>query len=482
MRKIVCCALGAAVLFSSLGLASCGKKTGGGTRYTIRAEYFPETRTLSADMTATVVNTSAKPLSELKFELWANAYREGAKFKPVSDLFYRSAYYNGTSYGDTEIKGIRGAESFSVGGEDDNILTLCLASALEPGESAEIGISFDVELAVVNHRLGEARSTVNLANFYPVLCHLTDDGFSEYVYSYNGDPFVSAVSDYDVTLTVPAAYSLATGFAAEETELEEKRTYHVCAEGVRDIAFVLGKTLQCVTEEVGGTEVAYYYYRDPSPAETLRCAAESLAFYEDSFGEYAYPRYAVVETGFVYGGMEFPALSMISSDLRENERPSVVAHETAHQWWYAMVGSNQFENAWQDEGLAEYSSALFFEAHPGYGVEYADFIGASESSYRAFFSVYSQLHGEADTTMNRPLTAFSGEYEYRNIAYDKGVILFDRIREVTGERKFMNALKRYAGAYQGKIASPAQLVGCFSKAGANVSALFDSFLEGKCVI
>ena len=180
--------------------------------------------------------------------------------------------------------------------------------------------------------------------------------------------------------------------------------------------------------------------------------------------------------------MEYPALSMISYDLKEGEIAPVVVHETAHQWWYSQVGSDQFDSAWQDEGLAEYSSALFFGEHPDYGVTYRDFVGASERAYRAFFSVYSQIKGDADTRMNRPLSSFESGYEYRSVAYDKGVILFDRVREVTGEKKFFSALKTYCKEYAGKIASPEEMIACFHRAGANVEGLFASFTEGKCVI
>ena len=487
MRKIFAFAMSAAVAVSCVSLASCGKKHAEGrTQYTITAEYFEETRTLSAEMTVSVKNHTMSAIDELKFQLWANAYREGAKYAPVSELFSRAAYYNGKSYGEMKIKGISGADSFSVGGEDANILTLKLKSPLEVGKRTEVTVNFEVALANVKHRLGYTQHTVNLGGFYPVLCYIGENGFEEYVYSSNGDPFVSEIADYDVTLTVPETYVLGSGFSAEELADENpddgKRPYHVRAEGVRDVAFVLGKDFQVLTDTVDDKEVAYYYYADTSPETALKAAKESLAFYSETFGEYEYPRYAVVEADFVYGGMEYPALSMIASDLRTAERPTVVAHETAHQWWYSMVGSNQFEHAWQDEGLAEYSTALFFEAHPEYNVKYSEFIEGCERSYRAFFSVYSQVHGEADTTMSRPLTKFSGEYEYRNIAYDKGVILFDRVRDVAGARKFNAALKRYASTYSGTVATPAQLIGCFSKAGVNVAGLFDSFTKGLCVI
>ena len=211
-------------------------------------------------------------------------------------------------------------------------------------------------------------------------------------------------------------------------------------------------------------------------------AADSLSFYEKTFGDYAYPAYTVVQTDFPYGGMEYPMLSMISLSLHQSEVAAVVAHETAHQWWYAMVGSDQYNEAWQDEGLAEYSVALFWDAYPQYGGSYKEMVALSESGYRAFFSVYSQVSKSSDTRMSRPLSEFGGLYEYRSIAYDKGVILFDRVRTVAGERKVLRALSRYAKRYGGKIASADDLISCFVDVGAHVAELFASFIEGKCVI
>ncbi len=488
MKKIFCCAAaGAAMLFAAAGLAACGKGSEKRDRYTIDATYLSETKTLTAQMRAEIENPLPMSTDELKFQLWGNAFREGAKYAPVSDLFANSAYYNGKSYGKMSVSAVEGAESFSVCGEDENILSVKLKKSVGAGKRVVLTFSFEVTLAEINHRLGVSECGVNLANFYPALCAVENGAFAEHVYSCSGDPFVSETADFDVTLTVPESYVFISGFAAEEVAQKEPKdgfkAYHVCEKGVRDVAFVLGKDLKCITQKAGECEVAYYYpASDTDPERTLGIAAESLSFYEEKFGGYEYPRYTVAMTGFVYGGMEFPALSMISSDLRQNEIPAVVAHETAHQWWYAMVGSDQYNCAWQDEGLAELSSALFLDKYPDYGTSYQDLITSSEQAYRAFFSVHSQINKEADTTMTRPLTAYSGDYEYRSIAYDKGVILFDRVREVMGERKFMSALKNYCREYRGKIATQMELVACFERYSGGIDDLFASFIEGRCVI
>lgn len=482
MKKTVACALACALSLSPVVLfAACAGDDCARNSYSITAEYFPEERKLDAKMTAHVSNRTENVLGALKFQLYPNAFREGAAVCPVDDASRGSVFYRGESFGGIEITAVEGAKSFEISGEDCNILSTELHDELYPDDCAELTLSFTVTLPQANYRFGAGEHCVNLANFYPVLCACSESGFTEYTYAPYGDPFVSECSDYDVTLTVPDSLTAVYGGAGECERRDGKNIYRVRAENVRDTAFVLG-AFECAKGRAAGVDVEYYYVKDESPLTALSAAEQSLNYFSKTFGDYPYPNYKVVQTDLAAGGMEYPALSMISYDLKEGEIAPVVVHETAHQWWYSQVGSDQFDNAWQDEGLAEYSSALFFGEHPDYGVTYRDFVGASERAYRAFFSVYSQIKGDADTRMNRPLSSFESGYEYRSVAYDKGVILFDRVREVTGEKKFFSALKTYCKEYAGKIASPEEMIACFHRAGANVEGLFASFTEGKCVI
>lgn len=481
MKKIFVCAFGAFLMVGSLaGFSGCGEKAASRPHYSIAGEYFPDTRKLTAEMQVTVPNLTGKTLESLSFELWANAYREGAKYAPISPLYRDAAYYDGESFGGISVSSVEGAAGFQVCGEDENILSVSLSEPLDPEKSVTLGMNFEVTLAKVNHRLGAGEHNVTLANFYPTLCAAGENGFLEYVYASNGDPFVSDCADFDVTLTFPSEYEAAYSGEGSISRVSGKKTLSAKTERARDVAFVLGKGLKKIEASAEGKQVEYFYFGDDDPETALKAAADSLSYFSDAFGDYLYPKYTVVETDFPYGGMEYSALSMIAPDLKGSDVAAVVAHETAHQWWYSMVGNNQFETPWLDEGLAEYSSALFLEEYPEYGVNYRDFIHRSENGYRTYFSVKSQLAGDKDTNMNRPLTSYSGEYEYRNLAYDKGVILFDRVRSVTGDKKFFAGLRRYFEENSGRIASPEDLISCF-KSG-NVGELIRSFTDGKCVI
>ena len=227
MKKIICLALCGALAVGALGLTACSKELPRNC-YSMTLEYSSETRTLTGDMTAQIVNTSENACETLSFQLWANAYREGAKYAPVSELFTAAAYYQGASYGGIEVTGVAGAQGFRVAGEDANILEVTLTEPLYPGEQVTLGMQFCVTLAQVNHRLGVGENAVTLTGFYPVLCSC--GGTQEHVYADLGDPFVSECADYEVTLTLPESYTLAYTGEGERAVSDGKATYHVRAD------------------------------------------------------------------------------------------------------------------------------------------------------------------------------------------------------------------------------------------------------------
>ena len=168
---------------------------------------------------------------------------------------------------------------------------------------------------------------------------------------------------------------------------------------------------------------------------------------------------------------------MISDKLDAEGNIYTIVHENAHQWWYAMVGSDQLNSAWQDEGLAEYSSLMFFETHPDYNFTRLGIVGSATKAYRAYFSVYNQIFGEANTAMNRHISEFDSDYEYANIAYNKGLILFDMLRQSIGDEKFTSALKDYFNGNLYSIAPCENLYASFLKYG-DLEGFFASFIEG----
>ena len=483
MRKGISVALTALLLGSIFPALSCAKMEKGDTRYEIIAEYVPENKTLAGTVKVTFENNTSEALSVLKFQLYPNAYRENALYKPVSTAYAASAYYAGESYGEMTISSVHGSKNWEIMGEDENILYVYLERELYPDDKVVLDIGFLTKLANVNHRTGITENSVNLGQFYPILCHFKNGGFVENVYYSDGDPFVSACAEYKVSLTLPKEYEVAaSGELMGERTLESKKVHTMYATNVRDFACVLYKNGRVISEKVGNTTLSYYYYADETPQDTLAVTSEAFAYYQERFGDYPYSTYTLAETGLCFGGQEYPCLTMLSDEIKTEEKPRAVAHEVAHQWWYGVVGSNQVENAWQDEGLAEYSALCFFEKYEKYGHTREGLATAALREYRSYYDVYGSVLGRTDTRMTRHLKDYVSEYEYKCLSVDKAVVMLDTLRKSIGDKKFFHALEKYYGGCAYKVASVGELIGCFEKAGVDVAGFFDSFLSGKAVL
>ena len=463
LKRAVCVLM--AVPFAAvlcLGLVSC--KVEARSSYALDLEYVPAAGILYGEMTVTAVNTSETPQDKLNFALYPNIFREDAPVSPLPEAYRSAAYYDGESFGGIDVREISGGEGeVSENGEE---LTVTLPRALKQGESAELSMKFEVMLPRMNFLLGIGEHTVNLLHFYPALC-AEAPAFTQF------GGFPAERADYTVSLTVPASYDIICGFEGESNEQNGRTTFTMRAENVQNVSFVLAEGMTC-----SAGETAQYWHLRRDASEALAAAEGSLAFFSETFGQYSYPAFAVVETdlpfSFVGAGLALVPSSLAGEDLQE-----AVVRAIARQWWGEMAGSDHTLHPWQDEGLSAWSAALYF----GNADEeaYRTRISAAEGRYRAFVSVREQLSGAVDTSMDRPLSGFSGAYEYRCIIEDKSLILFDRVLSVLGEKRMLSGLKRCFSAAKGRTAEPEELIEALS-AGVDVSGIFTSFLEGTAVI
>ena len=483
MKKIASLFLVVLTVFFSFGFYGCGEKDTA-TLYDISIKLSD--KRIEGVMTIDFYNDTDNALGELKFNLHANAFRNGAKYSPISSQYFSKAYPNGINYGEMLINSVTSNGEnleYSVCGVDENILSVALANEVFPEERVSVTVCYTITLANVVARTGINEHTINLANFYPILCAIDENGFYECVYYSSGDPYYSECADYNVSITLDKDYTVASSgkFIKRENQgTLAKITYEL--KNARSFAFVVSDKFESITDNSTGIEIIYYFYEDENPLLAMQAAVKSIKLFEEKFGEYPYPTYSVVQTEFVQGGMEFPALVMISDNLEKEAYAEVVVHETAHQWWQTAVGNNEIESGFLDEGLAEYSVITFYEYYPEYNLTREQIIESSEKTYKTFCSVYDKLFGEVDTSMTRGLYEFKGEYEYVNIAYIKPCIMFDNLRKTIGDESFFKGLKKYYEEYKFKNAKPDDLVGIFEKMGKDTNGFFNSFFEGKDII
>jgi len=467
-------------------LVGCGKEEKI-SAYTIDIVYDDENHILSGEQEVFYVNNSNNAFTKLYFHLYPNAFREEAKESPVSVANKSKAYPNGESFGNIDIKSVKvaGREvNIEIGGEDENLLIVPLKEKLYPDENVTIFMDYVVKIPNVHHRFGYGENTINLANFYPIACVYEEGrGFMTDLYCANGDPFYSDMSNYSVTISYDKDFKIASSGSIVSSKQNDKTKVNIEAKKVRDFAFILSKNFDCKTQKINNTEVKYFYYNDLKAEESLKVCVQAFKFFSDKFGEYPYKQLSVVQSNFVYGGMEYPNMVLISDELNHDSSNYVIVHEIAHQWWYGVVGNDQYNESWVDESLTEYSTALFFENHREYGFDYKMLVTKANSSFKFYYDIYKSVCDEVDTSMARAVNEFDTEPEYIHSIYTQGVIMYDSLRELIGEKRFYTCCKKYFNKFAYKNASGADLINCFSRAsGRNLESFFKSYLDGNVVI
>ena len=447
--------------------------------YTIDAVFNDDDKTLSVAQSVDYVNEYDVELNDLYFHLYPNAYREGARFTPFTAADMVDAYPDGVSYGGINILSLKvdGKEKeINIAGQDEDILVVDFDDCLMPTARVKIDIEYTVTVPNVRHRFGYYNKTVNLGNFYPVACVYEDGEFESSPYYNNGDPFYSTVANYKVSVTAPKKYTAAMSGIGVVTDTEESRKTFASALAVRDFAVVLGEFEQ-ISGTADGVGVTYYYYDDADAESSLNASLDSIKTFNSMFGSYPYKSLAVVQTHFLNGGMEYPALVYISDRQKGELYRDTIIHEIAHQWWYGVVGNNQISHAWLDETLAEYSATLFYEKNAGYNVGYSARIADAMKTYALFCE---RFENTADKSMDRRLPEFSTSMEYTVMTYVKGQIMMDSLRKTIGDDAFFKGLKKYYEDNRFKIARPENLIGAFEKtSGKDLMNFFETWLDGK---
>jgi hypothetical protein len=215
-------------------------------KYTINVTFDEQNMSLEAKQRVRYENTTGQPIKDLYFHLYANAFRNSdtAPFE-VEDM--TRAYPNGFSEGWIELISIKKGTkklNYKIMGEGNTNLRVTPKKPIEPGASIELTMKFKVKLPNSIGRMGYGENTVNIANWYPILSVLDENGWNLEPYHSIGDPFYSNVSEYKVDISIPEQYKLAsTGNIIKESVSKNRKTYKIKADNVRDFAIVLSEKI-----------------------------------------------------------------------------------------------------------------------------------------------------------------------------------------------------------------------------------------------
>ena len=176
--------------------------------------------------------------------------------------------------------------------------------------------------------------------------------------------------------------------------------------------------------------------------------------------------------------MEYPGVVMVASKSQAYQQ--AIAHETAHQWFYGVVGNDQIENAWMDEGLVEFLTYLYLDESGA--MPLSQNILANTKTYTTYVDVLNHFYTDVERNF-RAVNKYKTDGEYVIMTYVKGSLLFNTLYESLGPTKFWKCVAHYYQTAQFSIAQPKTMSGCFATiGGAQVESIFVTFAEGKEII
>jgi hypothetical protein len=176
---------------------------------------------------------------------------------------------------------------------------------------------------------------------------------------------------------------------------------------------------------------------------TLRVIIQALQLFSKLFGDYPNSSFTAVEAP-IQDGIECDGIFLLSEDFftSSTDYPAdllttLSVHETAHQWWYALVGNDQANEPWLDEALSTYSELFFYE-------EYYPFLTTWWWQFRV-------TRFEPQGKVNTSIYEYEAFRPYVNAVYLRGAIFLDEIRKLTGSDDFYSGLNSYAESCADKI-------------------------------
>jgi hypothetical protein len=395
--------------------------TGGGagtpdaTRTPAAGEY---TLNLTSDSTGatwtghesiTFTNVAATALPEVYLRLWDN--------------------YHGTCPGTQPITvtnvtgGTAGALEVAC-----TALKLTLPAPLAPGQSGTIGFDLSIAVPGTSDRFGRDGAYTFVGNAIPVLAVRDAKGWHLDPYTNNGESFYQLISDYTVTLDHPTAVlTPATGTSTETAGTSGRTITTAKATNVREFAWAAGPFTKSSTTSPGGVRINTYWTSSVSAstaASVQSTAASAIDGHGARFGTYPYGEADVIlHPNFWFGGMEYPGI------VFDQPSGSVVVHELGHQWFYGIVGDDEYNTPWLDEGFTDYATDL----------------QRGLTGTNCWSSVSWQSSAEKITNPMSYWDQHSSRYS--TVVYGYGKCALHDLRRLIGDTAMTNLLRTYAAAH-----------------------------------
>jgi hypothetical protein len=340
-----------------------------------------------------------------------------------------------------------------------SVMRVPLESPMQPGAQVVIRIEFSTTVPTENgpnygvFTLSE--DILALAHFYPMIAVFDDEGWNIRPPSPYGDVVYADSSFYLVNVVAPVDKTIvASGVELERETVGMTQAVTFAAGPMRDFYLAASQRYQVVSAEVGQTQINSY-----APRELVEGARAALGFtsaalrsFSDRFGPYPFTELDVVTTPTLAGGVEYPGIfvnAIRAYEMSEeseaatmrNLLESTTAHETAHQWFYSVIGNDQLDEPWLDEALAQYATWLY------YIDQYGDV--EAQGFYQSWNTRWQRVE-QAEIPIGLAVDAYEG-VEYGAIVYGRGPIFVNALADFMGQEGFDRFIRDYYRTYQWEI-------------------------------
>jgi hypothetical protein len=427
-------------------------------------------------------NQTGDVLDSLGFHLYPAAYARDLEDIPLASEVLRTDV--GGSFGSSARSGTFTVREVLVGDErarfsrDETELVVHLRRPIDLGDRIAVELTTSARLPRFPERFGTWGDTVLLGNWIPVVATRTEHHWDLDGFPSTGDPFASEAATYRVSIETGEDMSVVGSGVLESVEQAEPdtRTWHFTATNARDAAFVASPFLRGLERRIGSLTVRSWYpaHRAIDGREQLDIAVSAADDYLHRFGTLPFDEIDVVATPGFLGGMEYPGIvfiSDLSSALRgvpllpELYRHAgllnagtryMIAHEVAHQWWYASVGNDQQEQPWLDEAFAEVSTRLWLES--------------AEGNDRTWQMAYMMSEASPRRVVTSSVDDFDSNDAYSDAVYVAGAEVLLELRDHVGADEFDHLLASWHERAQLRIATIDQFIATVEDEGGRSAA------------
>jgi hypothetical protein len=358
---------------------------------------------------------------------------------------------------------------FHYEGDTDTALVVKLpgGAAVGQGQSITLDLFFTFRLLQKQGRWGQWQGVTFLSNWLPVFAVYDDTGWQPTPYIPWHQPFFNEAGWYSVRAVLACDQKVAcTGTIVAEKDLGDGwKQVEVAPCCVRDYAFLCSARYQEYTGRAGPVRVHCLAFPEHEhyARAMIETACEAIPVYSRWFGPYPYPDFTLVESYFGWNGNECSTLVMI--DERVFGMPHVgggyveylIAHETCHQWFYNVIGTNGYCETWMDEAHATYYAHRFLDQKCGKnnvllrypaGLEWLPNI--NRDTYRNY-SLYGSIgRGEACPVV-QDMPKFGHLVNLFSMCYDKGSRIVGMIEDRLGPAAYLDFMRLIYRRYQFRI-------------------------------